>query len=109
MNDKRDTDGVRMLREDEVHVARPPLWLLLAESRVGAEFVAYLLSQPWLGRLPRGDGQPVLVVPGFGATDTSTLPLRRVLRRLGYAAHGWELGRNLGMRAPVKHALGRSL
>jgi hypothetical protein len=60
MNDKRDADGVRMLREDEVRVARPPLWLLLAEGRVGAEFVAYLLSQPWLRRLPRGDGQPVL-------------------------------------------------
>jgi pimeloyl-ACP methyl ester carboxylesterase len=109
MNDKRDADGVRMLREDEVRVARPPLWLLLAEGRVGAEFVAYLLSQPWLKRLPRGDGQPVLVVPGFGASDASTAPLRRVLRRLGYAAHGWELGRNLGMRAPVKHALNRSL
>lgn len=109
MNDKRDTATVRMLREDEVHIAPPSAWLLLAESRAWAEYAAFWLITPWLRRLPRGDGHPVLVVPGFGATDFSTRPLRRLLRRLGYAAHGWELGRNLGMRPPVKHALGRSL
>jgi pimeloyl-ACP methyl ester carboxylesterase len=51
----------------------------------------------------------VLVVPGFGATDLSTLPLRRLLRDLGYAAHGWELGRNTGMNSLIKQTLGRSL
>jgi hypothetical protein len=38
----------------------------------------------------------VLVFPGFLATDVSTLPLRWVLRRLGYRVHRWGLGRNLG-------------
>jgi pimeloyl-ACP methyl ester carboxylesterase len=98
-----------MLREDEVRIAPPPLWLLLAEGRAWAEFAAFLLARPLLARLPRGDGHPVLVVPGFGAGDLSTLPMRRLLRRLGYAAHGWELGRNVGMRGAIKHALGRSL
>lgn len=46
--------------------------------------------------LPRGAGEPVLVLPGFMTSDTSTLVLRRFLSRLGYAAYGWGLGRNHG-------------
>lgn len=45
--------------------------------------------------LPRGDG-PVLVLPGFATTDTSTVVIRSVLERLGYATYGWGLGRNHG-------------
>lgn len=108
-HDKRAAGVVRMLRQDEVPVAPPSKWLLLAESRVWAEYAAYFLTRPLLARLPRGDGQPVMVVPGFGASDMSTLPLRRLLRRLGYIAHGWELGRNTGMNSRIKQSLARSL
>jgi triacylglycerol lipase len=52
-----------------------------------------------LRRLPRGDGRPVLVLPGLFNTDRSTVVLRRVLHRLGYDASGWGLGRNLGARS----------
>jgi pimeloyl-ACP methyl ester carboxylesterase len=38
----------------------------------------------------------VLVVPGFAASDASTLALRSYLRWLGYAARGWGLGTNGG-------------
>ena len=48
---------------------------------------------------PRGDGHPVLVLPGFMTSDSSTRVLRRFLRMLGYDAHTWNLGRNLGTRA----------
>jgi pimeloyl-ACP methyl ester carboxylesterase len=108
-HDKRGAGEVRMLREDEVHVTPPSKWLLLAEGRVWAEYAAFLIAIPLLRRLPRGDGHPVMVIPGFGASDTSTLPLRRLLRRLGYAAHGWEHGRNIGMNSRIKQSLGRSL
>ena len=50
---------------------------------------------------PRGDGHPVLVVPGLGAGDRSTRVLGRMLRHRGYRAHGWHLGRNLGPTAEV--------
>lgn len=53
---------------------------------------------PLLGFAPRGDGQPVLVLPGFLCNDAATAPLRRYLSHLGYQVHGWELGRNLGLR-----------
>lgn len=48
---------------------------------------------------PRGDGHPVLVLPGFIGSDVSTGILRRFLKAKGYDAHSWNLGRNLGPRA----------
>jgi len=77
-------------------VGAPSALLQAAESRVVVEFFAFLAGSPLLGALPRGDGHPVLVLPGFIGTDESTGPLRWALRTLGYAAHGWDLGRNLG-------------
>ena len=41
-------------------------------GRLGAFFAAY----PLLRLAPRGDGHPVLVLPGLAASDTSTRPLR---------------------------------
>lgn len=46
--------------------------------------------------LPRGAGEPVMVLPGFLTSDASTLVLRRFLRRRGYRVHGWGLGLNRG-------------
>jgi pimeloyl-ACP methyl ester carboxylesterase len=85
---------------------RPPgLGLLLAEMRGMFEFNASLLLSPLLMRAPRGDGHPVLVLPGFLGSDLSTAPLRRYLRELGYDAHGWQLGRNTGGLARMRAAL----
>ncbi|HTO69870.1 MAG TPA: alpha/beta hydrolase [Myxococcota bacterium] len=71
-------------------------WLALEGQRAFAEWLGYFAAGPWLDRAPRGDGHPVLVIPGFLADDDSTGPLRRFLKRLGYSAHPWLLGRNLG-------------
>ena len=49
-----------------------------------------------LAAAPRGNGAPVLVLPGYGTTDASTAPLRAYLRWLGWSVHGWGLGRNGG-------------
>lgn len=38
----------------------------------------------------------MIVLPGFGADDLSTVPLRSFLRRLGHEVEGWTLGRNGG-------------
>jgi len=51
---------------------------------------------PELRRQPRGNGQVVLVMPGFGTGDALTALLRFYLRRLGYRARGWDLGKNDG-------------
>jgi pimeloyl-ACP methyl ester carboxylesterase len=52
--------------------------------------------QPLLRHAPIGDGHSVLVLPGLMADDRSTRILRQFLRVLGYHAHGWRLGRNVG-------------
>lgn len=80
------------------------LWLLV-ELRAAAELAATLATWRRLRRLPRGDGHPVLVLPGFLASDLSTRPLRRFLRELGYRAHRWKLGRNLGLRHDLEERL----
>jgi pimeloyl-ACP methyl ester carboxylesterase len=86
--------------------ALPPstLWLLL-EGRALGELATTWMVMPALRRAPRGDGHPVLVLPGFLASDTSTRPLRGFLKKLGYWAHGWKLGRNLGPRPGVEEAM----
>ncbi len=88
---------------------KAPGWRRLAlEARAPFEFAASLAAAPWLMRSPRGDGHPVLVYPGFLASDLSTRPLRRLLTTLGHDTAGWEQGRNLGPReGTIEEALAR--
>lgn len=88
--------------------ARPSWGLRLMETRALAELYAYAAAYPWMHLAPRGDGHPVLVLPGFLATGTSTFPLRHILKRLGYKGHRWKLGRNLGpIRVQLEHVAER--
>lgn len=80
----------------------PPLWLTALEGRALIERGAIGALEPWLRRVRRGDGHPVLVLPGFTANDRSTGPLRSILRGQGYWTHGWRLGPNLG---PTPHVV----
>lgn len=89
----------------------PPsrVWFLSEPARSAADFVTLLAATPWLARAPHGDGHQVLVLPGLLATDTSTVPLRRFLRHLGYAVHGWKLGRNRGPTSAVVEDLPKAV
>jgi pimeloyl-ACP methyl ester carboxylesterase len=85
---------------------RPPSrTLLLLEGRALQELGAFWILRPLIHSAPRGDGHPVLVFPGLLASDFSTRPLRSFLSSHGYAAHGWELERNLGLRAGLENAM----
>jgi pimeloyl-ACP methyl ester carboxylesterase len=77
-------------------MAAPAQYLWLWELRVVPEVVASLIPRPLAPRLPRGSGQPVLVLPGYGANDTAMLLMVRRLRKLGFRAVSWGLGRNHG-------------
>lgn len=79
----------------------PGPWLLMMEARAPWELAALLAVSPWLHRMPAGDGHPVLVFPGLGASDTSTLAVRQFLQRQGYTPYAWEQGFNLGPRSGV--------
>ena len=76
---------------------RPPnLLKVLLEWRSLSEFSMSSLAVS-LGRiLPKGDGHPVLVLPGFMANHYSTVRLRRFIRLMGYRVYDWKLGRNIG-------------
>jgi hypothetical protein len=69
---------------------------LLGEARGLLELPKLLIGFPDLARQPRGHGQRILVLPGYGAGDGSTSVLRAYLRLLGYRPSGWGLGRNRG-------------
>lgn len=60
---------------------------------------------------PRGpvDGPPALVIPGFIATDRTTMELRRALAEAGFRVHPWRQGWNTGATADTIDKLRRSL
>ena len=77
-------------------INKPTVWQFLSESRALLEFGMTSIMMPILLRAPRGDKHPVMVIPGFLASDVSTRPLRAYLKVKGYTPYGWGLGRNLG-------------
>ena len=83
----------------------PSRTLMFLEGRAFHEFGAFLGALPLVGLAPKGDGHPVLVLPGLVASDASTRPLRSFLQNRGYAVSGWRQGRNLGLREGVQHAM----
>jgi len=58
-----------------------------------------------LGERGPGDGPPLMVVPGFLATDRTTLGLQRALAAAGYRVAGWDMGMNRGVRADTLERL----
>jgi pimeloyl-ACP methyl ester carboxylesterase len=87
---------------------RPPArWRRLAEG-------AWLLPRMWtiLRRartLGPEDGPPVLVIPGWAASDRTTRPLREALAEAGWRVHGWKKGFNRGAAADTVDHLRRRL
>lgn len=76
----------------------PPKRLeFIREARAFAD--ATRMTVPLLGaalssRKPP-NGRRIMLLPGFGADDYSMKPLQYFLKRSGYEAEGWGLGRNL--------------
>ncbi len=87
-------------------IGPPPLRLFAVEQgRAVLELASFVREREGMRALAHGDGHPVLVLPGLLAGDFSTVPLRRVLRELGYDAHGWGLGLNVGPSPKVAERL----
>ena len=83
------------MADNGVGTARPSTLLLALEARGLVTPALLLAAAPFLMSAPRGAPQPVIVLPGLGATDRSTAALRFYLKSLGYEAHGWSRGRNV--------------
>lgn len=83
-------------------VAPPSMFLLALELRSIWEILIGLSSFKTVEHLAaKGEKHPILVLPGLGASDTSTSLLRKFLDDLGYTTYAWELGRNKGLSDEV--------
>ena len=68
--------------DDAVEQVLTPLW---REARWGLEWTRLRLSPVYYGiGVPRGNGQPVLLIPGFMSGDLMMLELHHWLKRIGY-------------------------
>jgi len=86
-------------RAENIHASPSALLALTELPRALIELGSLPFAEATLAQAPRGDGHPVLVLPGFIANDVSTRVLRRYLTQQGYDTHAWELGRNLGPKS----------
>jgi len=74
----------------------------LAEPRAIFEWQSFFALRWAMRKLPKGDGHPVVVFPGFASSDRATIPMRSLLKDLGYKSHGWTLGQNLWFDAQLE-------
>lgn len=79
-----------------IELKAPPFMAIAGESLTPFEFTRLVAASPTLALQARGSGEPVMVLPGLGASNTSTVLLRSYLSWLGYSVQGWTLGRNRG-------------
>jgi len=101
MSLRRSRSNARSRGADHDDPRPPNALLMLLEGRAPIEFFSLFAALPWLTRLPRGDGHPVMVFPGMAASDLTTVPLRRYLASLGYVTQAWGQGLNFGPRPGV--------
>ena len=81
--------------------AAPPIKLLWRE---GASLAYIKLTASLAKAVPLGvdgNGQKVLVLPGFMASDRSTARLRQCLSASGFDVHGWGMGLNRGLNKDI--------
>jgi pimeloyl-ACP methyl ester carboxylesterase len=84
------------------HSGEPHLLHSVTEWRALLEMASLPSIAPALMATPKGDGHPVLLLPGFMADEGSLIALKAFLRNRGYAVESWGFGRNVGFRN--KHA-----
>ena len=81
----------------------PDTLATLKELTTPVAMAAALLKLPRLRKVPRGDGRTVILLPGYGAGETSMLPLATFLDAIGYRFRQWGMGINRGnVRAYVE-------
>ena len=87
------------------HTGAPQRLHSLLEWRALAEVAMLPLAWPLLARAPKGDGHPVLLLPGFMGDEGSLFALKLFLGGRGYNVQTWGLGRNLGFQRRHAQAL----
>lgn len=82
MNAQRASETTEAQLDAPIESVDVPLW---REPAAVLEWIRLRLSPVYSGHgVPRGDGAPVLLVPGFLCSDLPLRPLGRWLERIGY-------------------------
>ena len=91
------------------HKGAPNVVQSLLELRAPLEMAVLPWLTPLLASAPRGDGHPVLLLPGFMGGEGSLVGLKIFLRERGYAVETWGLGRNVGFHSRHAAALAQKI
>ena len=87
------------------NISAPSKLWLMAEPRAIVESLSVVWNHEILKNAPKGNGDPVMVLPGLATSDISTTPLRNFLKKLGYAPYGWGMGLNKGYKPEYEDKL----
>ena len=87
------------------HRGPPHLLHQLMEVRALGEIATLPAAWPLLSQAPKGDGHPVLLMPGFMGDEGSLIALKTYLANRGYKVQTWGFGRNVGFRSRHAQAL----
>jgi pimeloyl-ACP methyl ester carboxylesterase len=93
------------MTERHPHRGEPHLLHSLTEWRALLEAATLPWALPALQFAPKGDGHPVLLLPGFLGDEATLFALEHFLGGRGYAVQTWGFGRNVGFRSRHARAL----
>lgn len=79
----------------------PPLSALLREVLLFPVTRTRAAFAPAVPLHVNGAGLPVMVIPGFMASDRTTARLRNSLNKAGFHCSGWGMGRNTGIDSDI--------
>ncbi len=85
-----------MNSRERVNFYVPQKWQMIGEVAGVLDVTKLLFKFPSLSKLERGNGERIIVLPGFATDDIFTFPLRKFLESIGYRPEGWGLGNNHG-------------
>lgn len=84
--------GKKFVFVEEEEAVLLPIW---REALTGIDWARLRTNPVYYGLgIPKGQGEPVITVPGFLGSDLYLLELNLWLRRIGYTAHRSGIGRN---------------
>src|SRR3546814_9881112 len=82
----RDGDGMVLMATRADDIAAPSKFALAAElPRAIWSITSHAFSREMLAAAPKGDGRPVLALPGLFVSDRSNFIMRRYLSEIGRA------------------------
>ena len=86
-----------------------PDWMqTVAEASAPLDWLTVLWRAPQLLAMPKGDGRPILLVPGYLTDGRAMFPLGHYLEYLGYQTYDWQGGLNMGFIDPeINHLTAR--